>query len=205
MESSFFLKGLILGFSIAAPVGPIGILCIRRTLHFGRLSGFFSGLGAALADSIYGAIAAFGLTLISDFLEAGKFWLHLIGGFFLLFLGAKTFFAKTQEMSHSKVSHKTLFSDFASTFFLTITNPMTIVAFLAVFAGLGLSARRENCWEAVHLISGIFIGSAFWWWLLSEGITFFRRKISQKVMMWVNRLAGFLIFGFGLAALFLAI
>jgi threonine/homoserine/homoserine lactone efflux protein len=196
----FFLKGLILGFSIAAPVGPIGILCIRRTLQFGRLSGFFSGLGAAAADCIYGIIAAFGLTLISNLLIANQFWLHLIGGIFLLYLGVKTAVAKAQEVTHSGVSHKTLLSDFISTFFLTITNPMTILSFLAVFAGLGLSSTGSYA-DSIVLVLGIFLGSAFWWLLLSEGVTFFRKKMSQKIMIWINRCAGVIIIGFGIASL----
>lgn len=196
----FFLKGLILGFSIAAPVGPIGILCIRRTLQFGRASGFFSGLGAAAADSIYGIVAAFGLTLISNFLIASQFWLNLIGGIFLLYLGVQTGIAKAQEINPSEVSHKTLLSDFISTFFLTITNPMTILSFLAVFAGLGLSSTGSYG-DSIALVLGILFGSAFWWLLLSEGITLFRRKMSQNIMTWINRIAGLIIVGFGFFSL----
>ncbi len=125
MEFSFLTKGIILGFSMAAPVGPIGILSIRKTLQFGRLSGFFSGLGAAVADTIYGVIAAFGLTLISNVLLAGQFWLRLIRGAFLIYLGLKTFIAKPTKKT-TEVSHKNFSNDFISTFFLIITNPMTI-------------------------------------------------------------------------------
>lgn len=196
----FFLKGLILGFSIAAPVGPIGVLCIRRTLQFGRLSGFFSGLGAAAADCVYGMIAAFGLTMIADFLLAGEFWLRLIGGIFLIYLGVKTGIAKTQGSAHSEVNHRTLLSDFISTFVLTITNPMTIISFLAVFAGLGLTSS-ENDGEALALVLGIFTGSTLWWLLLSEGVTFFRRKINSEIMTWINRIAGVIIAGFGIFSL----
>src|SRR5262245_29758963 len=124
MEISFFIKGIILGFSIAAPVGPIGILCVRKTLQFGRLSGFFSGLGAAAADTVYGIIAAFGLTFISNLLLAGQFWLRLLGGLFLIYLGLKTFLSKPPKPENA-LSHKTLVGDFVSTFFLTMTNPMT--------------------------------------------------------------------------------
>lgn len=200
MDFNFFLKGFVLGFSIAAPVGPIGVLCIRKSLQFGRLSGFVSGLGAAVADTIYGVIAAFGLTLVSDLLLAGQFWLKLIGGGFLIYLGLKTFFAKPAEKS-KEISHKTLFGDFISTFFLTITNPMTILSYLAVFAGLGLSAVSGNYMCATCLVGGVFIGSALWWLLLSEGVTLFRKKISLKVMTWINRFAGLIIAGFGIAAL----
>lgn len=201
MELNFFLKGFILGFSIAAPVGPIGILCIRRTLQFGKFSGFFSGLGAAAADAVYGIIAAFGLSLVSDFLIAGRFWLHLIGGIFLLFLGVKTFFAKTADLTKGSVSHKTLFADFISTFFLTFTNPLTVLSFLAVFAGLGLTEQRGLYWSSFLLVSGIFSGSACWWLILSEGITLFRKKITQNIMIWLNRFAGVVIGLFGLLAI----
>jgi len=196
----FLLKGIILGVSIAAPVGPIGVLCIRKTLQFGRLSGLFSGLGAAFADSIYAIIAAFGLTVISNFLLAGQFWFRFIGGVFLIYLGWKTFVAKPASET-SNVSHTTLLNDFISTFFLTITNPMTILSFLAVFAGLGLSNVNGDYFQAGALVVGVFLGSAAWWLVLSEGITLFRKKVSQKVMIWINRIAGLIILAFGSGAL----
>lgn len=200
MNFDFLLKGMILGFSIAAPVGPIGILCIRKTLQFGRFSGLFSGLGAAFADSIYAVIAAFGLTVISNVLLAEQFWFRLIGGIFLLFLGWKTFVAKAATDS-KHVPHTTLLNDFISTFFLTITNPMTILSFLAVFAGLGLSSVHGDYLQAGGLVVGVFLGSAIWWLLLSEGVTLFRKKVSEKVMIWINRVAGVIIVGFGISAL----
>ena len=200
MSLDFLLKGMILGFSIAAPVGPIGVLCIRKTLQFGRFSGLFSGLGAAFADSIYAIIAAFGLTVISNFLLAGQFWFRLIGGGFLLYLGWKTFIAKPASESKN-VPHTTLLNDFVSTFFLTITNPMTILSFLAVFAGLGLSNIHGDYLQAGGLVLGVFLGSAAWWLLLSEGVTLFRKKVSQKVMTWINRIAGLIILAFGIGAL----
>ena len=204
MSLEFLLKGVILGFSIAAPVGPIGVLCIRKTLQFGRFSGLFSGLGAAVADSIYAIIAAFGLTVISNFLLAGQFWLRLIGGIFLLYLGFKTLIAKPAVESKN-IAHTTLLNDFVSTFFLTITNPMTILAFLAIFAGLGLSSVQRASIEASALVLGVFLGSAFWWLLLCEGVTLFRKKVSQKVMTWINRMVGLIILGFGVGSLASAI
>lgn len=200
MEIGFFLKGLIIGFSIAAPVGPIGILCIRRTIQHGRFSGLFSGLGAAVADSIYSVIAAFSLTLVSNFLIAGQFWFRLVGGGFLLYLGWKTFSAKPTDKVKG-ISHTTYFNDFISTFFLTISNPMTILAFLAVFAGLGLSSVEGDYMDASILVLGVFLGSAAWWLLLSEGVTLFRKKVSERVMLWINRIAGITIAVFGIAAL----
>ena len=199
MVLSFLVKGLILGFAIAAPVGPIGLLCIRRTVQFGRLSGLFSGLGAAFADMIYGIIAAFGLTLISDFLLSHQFWLRVVGGAFLIYLGLKTMFAKHRE-KNQQVTHKTLINDFVSTFFLTMTNPLTILSYIAIFAGLGLGDMRGYYANAAWLVFGVFLGSAIWWLILSEGVTLFRKKVSKQVMTWINRIAGALIALFGLAA-----
>jgi len=201
MELAFFIKGLILGFSIAAPVGPIGILCIRRTLHYGRFSGLFSGFGAAAADTIYGLIAAFSLTLVSDFLTEQQFWFRLLGGSFLFYLGGKTFFADTTERPLARISHKTLVTDFISTFFLTLSNPITIISFIAVFAALGLANVSDKYSDAAILVTGIFLGSCLWWLLLSEGISFFRKKLSQQVMSLINRFAGMIIVAFGIAAL----
>lgn len=201
MEITFFLKGLALGFSIAAPVGPIGILCIRKALQYGRLSGFFSGMGAAFADAIYAAIAAFGLSVISDFLLEKQFWLRLIGGAFLLFLGYTTFKAVPKE-NGDEIPHTSLIGDFLSVFFLTITNPMTIVSFIAIFAGLGFSCKGDCYTEGLSLVLGVLIGSASWWLLLSEGITLFRHKLSKNLLFWINRIAGLLIAAFGVAALF---
>lgn len=197
MELEFFFKGAILGFSIAVPVGPIAILCIRKTLQFGRWAGLFSGLGAALADMFYGIIAAFGLTLFSDFLLSQQTGLRLAGGVFLIYLGLRICFAK--NLAHpKKVTHSTFFRDFISTFLLTMTNPLTIVVFLAIFAGLGIVA--PNVWEAGWLVFGVLVGSATWWFILSEGITLFRHKITQNVMLWINRIAGILIISFGIGA-----
>lgn len=201
MDYHFFLKGTLLGFSIAAPVGPIGILCIRRTLQYGRFSGLFSGLGAAFADTFYGMIAAFSLTLVSDFLTAQHFWFHLLGGCFLLLLGTKTFFAHTTEVSDGSVAHRSIFSDFISTFFLTLSNPLTIFSFIAVFAGLGLADVSEKFVDAAFLVAGIFSGACFWWLILSEGVTYFRHRVGQKTMAWINRIAGMIIVAFGLGAL----
>lgn len=200
MDINFFLKGIALGFAIAAPVGPIGVLCIRRTLQFGRFSGFFSGLGAAVADTIYAVIAAFGLTYISDVLTAGEFWLRLIGGVFLLYLGWRTFMAKPGSKT-KEVAHSNLLNDFLSTFLLTMTNPMTIFAFLAIFAGIGLSNIEGGYLDSFMLVAGVFLGSALWWLLLSEGVTLFRKQVSAKVMLWINRIAGIIIIAFGIAAL----
>jgi len=196
---AFFIKGLLIGFSIAAPVGPIGVLCIRRTLAEGRNSGLISGLGAATADAVYGSIAGFGLTVISGFLLDQQFWIRLVGGAFLCYLGIKTFFARPSD-SAAVVQGRGLLSDYISTFFLTLTNPMTILSFAAIFAGLGLGAAAGDFTSAGVLIMGVFSGSAAWWFLLSGGVSVLRRQFGESTMRWMNRISGLIILGFGIVA-----
>ena len=143
MHIVFFLRGLIIGFSIAAPVGPIGVLCIGRTLTQGRISGLISGLGAATADALYGSIAAFGLTFISTMLINQQGWIRLIGGIFLCFLGIKISLSSPARQA-ARVKGHSLVSSYASTFFLTLTNPMTILSFAAIFAGLGVGSENSK-------------------------------------------------------------
>lgn len=197
MEISFFLKGLLVGFSIAAPVGPIGVLCIRRSLTYGKKTGFISGLGAATADAMYGCIAGFGLSLLSNFLVSQQVLFKIFGGLFLCYLGLKTFLEKpaTEAATSNQIA-----GAFASTFFLTITNPMTILSFLAIFAGLGL-ATANHYLDAVILVLGVFIGSASWWLLLASGVSLFREKFSDRTLKAVNQISGVIILGFGMIAL----
>jgi len=204
MDLNFLLQGLIIGFSIAAPVGPIGILCIRRTLNGGRISGLVSGLGAATADSIYGCVAGFGLAFISNFLVKQQIWLHLIGGAFLCYLGIKTLLAKPANQA-AAARENGLLGEYASTFFLTLTNPMTIISFAAIFAGLGLASTRGNYGSAGILVLGVFMGSALWWLVLSSGVGIFRKKFNTNSLQWVNWISGLIITGFGLFALLSAI
>lgn len=200
MDLSYFFRGLVIGVSIAAPVGPIGVLCIRRTLAEGRAAGFVSGMGAATADAIYGFIAAFGLTFISGFLISQQSWIRLIGGLFLLYLGVKTLLAPVADRP-AQVEGRGLIGDYASTFFLTLTNPMTILAFAAVFAGLGVGEAQSDYLAAALTVLGVFLGSALWWLTLSTLVALFRQRIGPGVLLWVNRISGLLILGFGVAAL----
>jgi threonine/homoserine/homoserine lactone efflux protein len=204
MEIGFLLRGLMIGFSIAAPVGPIGVLCIRRTLTEGRISGLVSGLGAATADAIYGCIAGFGLVFISNFLISQQLWLRLIGGAFLCYLGLKTLFAKPAEYAASTKGIG-LIGAYVSTFFLTLTNPMTILSFVAIFAGLGLANTNSNYATAGTLVLGVFIGSTLWWLLLVGGVGLFQEKFNQRGLRWVNGISGAIILGFGLFAFVSAI
>jgi threonine/homoserine/homoserine lactone efflux protein len=200
-EIHFFIKGLIIGLSIAVPVGPIGVLCIRRTLTQGRMVGFLSGLGAATADGLYGAIAGFGLTFLVDFIIGKQIWLRLIGGGLLCILGAKTFLSKPAEQGAS-VEGSSLRNAYLSTFFLTLTNPMTILFFTAVFAGLGLGVENtgDHYLLAGMLVLGVFIGSAMWWLVLSGFTGILEGLLNFKRMQWLNRISGLIIMGFGLFA-----
>lgn len=200
MDIAFLLRGLLIGFSIAAPVGPIGVLCIRRTLSDGRAAGLVSGLGAATADALYGCIAGFGLTLISNFLVSQQLWLRLVGGLFLCYLGIKTLLSKPAEQA-AVAKGSGLFGAYASTFFLTVTNPMTILSFAAIFAGLGLANSSGSYTAAGVLVAGVFLGSALWWLLLSGGVGLLRDRFNTAGLLWVNRISGIIITGFGVLAL----
>jgi len=200
MNISLLLKGSIIGLSIAAPVGPIGVLCINRTLAGGRVSGLVSGLGAATADAIYGCIAGFSLTFIAVVFVNQQKWLGLIGGAFLCFLGLKTLLAEPAEQAAS-VKSCNLIRIFASTFFLTLTNPMTILSFAAIFAGLGLPITNGNYVSAGLLVTGIFLGSSIWWLFLSVVTSAFQAKIPASGLRWINRISGAIIIGFGIFAL----
>jgi threonine/homoserine/homoserine lactone efflux protein len=200
MDINYLLRGFIIGLSIAAPVGPIGVLCIRRTLNNGRAAGLISGLGAASADAIYGCIAGFGLTFVSNFLVGQQFCLRLLGGLFLCYLGVKTFLTKATDRAAAAKANG-LAGMYASVFFLTLTNPMTIISFAAVFAGLGLTSSNGNYATAALLVSGVFLGSASWWLILSSLVSIFRARFQAQGLQWVNRISGLIIAGFGLFAL----
>ena len=200
MDVGFFVRGVIIGFSIAAPVGPIGALCIRRTLAEGRASGLVSGFGAATADAIYGCVAGFGLTFISNFLIRQKMWLGIVGGLFLCYLGIRTFMSKPAEHAGSAGGASPI-AGYASTFFLTLTNPMTILSFAAIFAGLGIGSTRGDYGSAGVLVLGVFLGSALWWLFLSMGVSMIRSKFNARGLRWVNWVSGVIITGFGVFAL----
>lgn len=207
MELGFLFKGMGIGLAVAVPVGPIGLLCIQRTLNDGRLNGLLSGLGAASADAVFGFIAAFGLTLISTFLLEQKAWLAGLGGLYLCYLGMQMLrsASATAEASAAELGVQNqksgIVSAYASTFLLTLTNPMTILTFLAIYAGLGLAAGTGDYSSATLLVMGVFLGSAAWWLLLSGVADRLRDHVTANVLRWINVVAGGVIIGFGLFAL----
>ena len=196
----FILKGLVLGFSIAAPVGPIGVLCIRRTLANGFRSGLVSGLGAATADAFYGTIAAAGLTLVADFLVRQQVWLGLLGGGLLVYLGIKTLRTLPQP-ENSTAGKDSPGGNYLSTLLLTLSNPMTIFMFAAIFGGMSVQTGSIYRYNAFLLVLGVFTGSALWWLSLSAAVSLLREKVDARLMVWVNRLAGAVITGFGVFVL----
>lgn len=185
------LRGIMLGVAIAAPVGPIGLLCIRRTLAHGWRAGFVSGLGAATADTFYGLLAAFGLTALASLQRPAA----VIGGFLLLWMGYTTFNSLPERAATVRAGNMYL-----STLALTITNPATIFTFLSLFAGVsGVSALTGS--DAIALVGGVGVGSACWWLILAGGTAWLGRDISATGMQRMNRLSGIIICGFGVAAL----
>jgi threonine/homoserine/homoserine lactone efflux protein len=204
MDIPLFLRGLVIGFSIAAPVGPIGILCIRRTLAEGRASGFLSGLGAATADALYGCVAGFGLTVVSAFLVDQRAWIQLIGGVFLLALGVRTLRSKPAERPAQASAGRGLAGSYLSTLLLTLTNPMTIISFAGIFAALGVAETGASLTAAVWLVAGVFAGSAAWWLLLSGGVGLMRDRIATGALLWVNRASGVVLVAFGAVAVWQA-
>jgi threonine/homoserine/homoserine lactone efflux protein len=191
-----FVQGAVLGFSIAVPVGPIGVLCIRRSIAEGALVGFVCGLGAATADAIYGAIGAAGLTIVSDLVVRLQSGLSLLGGLFLCYLGLTTWRSRPADRA-ARNDAASLAGAFATTLLLTLTNPMTILSFAALFAGFGLGRNGQSWPAAVQLVTGVFLGSAAWWLILSFGSRRLGARLGAREMTWLNRLSGGVILGFG--------
>ncbi|WP_317969520.1 LysE family transporter [Paenibacillus sp. CCS19] len=192
------MKGIVIGFSIAAPVGPIGVLVIRRTLAQGRVNGLLSGLGAASADAVYGLVAGLGLSIVMNFLLGLQFWLHLVGGLFLCYLGVRTFRSIASDTPAS-AQGRHLFGAYSSVFLLTLTNPITILSFIGIFSGLG--PAQTSSASALTLVVGVFTGSALWWLILSALVGLFNKHLNVQSLTWINRLSGLIILSFGAYAL----
>ncbi len=199
MELIVFLKGLIIGFAMAVPIGPLGIMCIRKTLAQGHTRGLIIGVGAATADSMFGTIAAFGLTFVSDLISSQQFWIRLVGGGLLLFLGIRTYLSRHKTAAIPS-DNKGLLRSYVSSFFVALTNPVTIFAFIAVFAAFGFG-HRLNIFTACILVLGVFAGSCLWFLLLGYVATLFRHRLDAGGLTWVNRISGVLIVLSGVAAL----
>lgn len=199
-----WLRGFAIGLAIAAPVGPIGVLCMRRTLVSGRLAGFVTGLGAATADATYGALGAFGTALAAALIDRQD-WIATVGGLFLIWLGVAGMRRPPAELETAPpAGAKHLAGYFGSTFLLTLANPATILSFAAIFAGLGLGAGEGAPAAALRLVGGVFLGSAAWWLFLSGAVGFVRHRLGRGALVWINRLSGLVLLGFGVSAIWLA-
>jgi len=196
---AFLGKGLVLGFSIAAPVGPIGLLCIRRSVTSGRMAGLATGLGAATADACYGAVAGFGLTRVTAFMVGERTWLSLLGGLFLCGLGLRIMRTRPDSLRPS-ADEAQIRSAYFSAFVITLTNPMTILSFAGAFAGLGLAVARDYA-AAALLVGGVFIGSGLWWLALSAFAARLRERFDPNWLRRVNWISGALLVVIGLAVL----
>jgi threonine/homoserine/homoserine lactone efflux protein len=196
MDFAFFLKGFLIGISIAAPVGPIGLLTIRRTLAFGRIAGFMSGLGAATADAVFGSVAAFGITAISSVLIGAKVYLGVVGGLFLICLGWQTFVSKPAEQA-AESRATSLGVIYFSTFLLVLTNPISILYFTAVISSVGAAG---NLVSAAAMVFGVFMGSVIWWFFLSFIASLLKSRLNPTNLKRVNQISGFVIAAFGIWA-----
>lgn len=195
-----FLQGCLVGVSIAAPVGPIGVLCIRRALTGGWLLGLATGLGAAVADALYGTVAALGLGAVSEVLLKVSGWVGILGGVFLCILGVRTWRSTPANAPATSPATADLGSAFCSTLLLTLANPATVLSFTALCAGFGIGTQIRGV-EIPVWIAGVFTGSAAWWLFLSGTVASLRHAVTPTWMRWINRLSGGLILVWGLLAL----
>ena len=197
------IRGLIIGFTIAAAVGPISLLVIRRTLAHGGIYGFASGLGVATADASYAGIAAFGLTAVTSALVSGKLVLGIVGGLIIALLGVRTMVSRPGEVARD-AGRPGLAGAFGSIYALTMTNPMTILSFAAVFAGLGLVSGSSFLDAAVLTLAG-WAGSSLWWVVLTSIVAWLRERVSTRILLWVNRISGAALVVFGIVAVAIAL
>lgn len=196
---SLFLKSLVIGLSVAVPVGPIGLLCIQRTLEKGRVYGFLSGAGAATADATYAGIAGFGVAVISGFLIDQRIWIRLLGGMFLLILGVRKLVGSGVDVdSADEKGSGSLWLSYSSTFLLTMANPTTILFFVAIFAALGGIASQGGDFGVLVMVFGVFLGSALWWFVLSSFVHMIRRRLGLKAVMILSKISALIIVAFGL-------
>jgi threonine/homoserine/homoserine lactone efflux protein len=202
MEIIFFLKGIVVGLLGSIPLGPVGVLCIQRTLNKGRLSGIFSGMGAAAVDAIFALIAVLGLTFVINFIEQQRFFIQLIGGIVLIIMGLSIFYKNpVKQMRKHKRGKSNLFHDFASVFLLTLSNPVAVFLFIAALASIDIVSVESPILSSLFVISGVFIGALLWWGLLISFVDLFRKRFRLKQLWWINKIAGVLIAGFGIFAI----
>jgi threonine/homoserine/homoserine lactone efflux protein len=199
MPTNLFFRGVIIGFALAAPVGPVGLLCVRRALADGRHAAFVAGLGAAFADTFYGAVACLGLSVVSSFLMDHHIVLRIVGGIILMVLGVRGLLANTAD-EPAAASGPGLVKDFLSTFLITLTNPGTILASMAVFAAFGAIGHQGGS-PSMIIVAGVFGGSTLWWLVLSAMASAARSRLSPRTLVLLNRSTGVLLVLFGIGVI----
>ncbi|MBC5623415.1 MULTISPECIES: LysE family translocator [Butyricimonas] len=193
----YLFKGMLVGLMVSIPLGPMGVLIIQKTLHKGALSGFIAGMGAASADLFYAAVAAFGLGFVINIVQAHELLLQIIGGIFLIVIGLKIYFdnpiRQIRQRRQGRVSKTGLLGDYLSLFFLTVSNPITVVVFMAVFAGMSVFGESSSLLGEVLVVAGVLLGGGVWWYTLSTLVNIFRKKFRLRVLITINRVSGMII------------
>jgi threonine/homoserine/homoserine lactone efflux protein len=203
---SLAAEGAAIGFFIAVPVGPAAALCIRRSITIGAMAGYMTGIGAALGDAVFGAVAAFGLSFVQEFVARRESWLLGIGGLGLLIMGWATMRSPPRtvgdpvadDREHRVATH---FHFASSSFFITVFNPLTVMAFGAAFAGRDLAGVGANLADASLLVAAVFCGGLAWWTIICLTSVALRARFTGTGLLWLNRCSGAVILGFGFAAL----
>lgn len=202
VSMNIFIQGFLVGLAIAAPIGPIGLLCIQKTLESGVKIGMSVGCGAALADAIYGLLACLGMVGVQQWIERHQFLLSCLGGLFLCYLGYKTFMTKPKASQSCVADFSSYFKIFLSTFLLTLTSPFTMVTFVAIIAGLQIDVITVS--QCATFVFGVFLGSVAWWCILTSVLHVLRKIITVTSVLWINTISGMFLFGYGLYSLILA-
>lgn len=204
----YLFKGMLVGLMVSVPLGPMGVLIIQKTLHKGALSGFVAGMGAATADFCYALVAAFGLGFVVNTIEAHEVLLQIIGGIFLIGVGLRIYFKnpiqQIRQRRSGRVSKKGLVGDYLSLFFLTASNPITVVVFMAVFAGMSVFGDDASRTAALLVVFGVLLGGGAWWYVLSTLINIFRKKFRLRVLVTINRVTGMVIAVLGALVILIA-
>lgn len=191
----YIFRGMLIGLMVSVPLGPMGVLIIQKTLHKGALSGFIAGMGAACADLFYATVAAFGLGFVINTIKTHEVILQIVGGIFLLIMGLNIYFANPlkQIKARRRVTKKGLLGDFLSLFFLTVSNPVTVVVFMAVLQEHLYWEKRRPFSTEIMLLIGVLLGGSAWWYTLSTIVNVFRKKFKLRVLVTINRVSGIII------------
>ncbi len=206
MFLALLIKGILIGFLVSIPLGPIGVLVIQRTVNKSRIAGLMSGMGAALSDTLYAVIAGFSITFVIDFIRNNEIIFQSIGAIVVLALGIHIFFKDpVTDLRRNRLRGNTHFQDIISSFLVTVSNPLTVFVFLAVFTSSGVAINLEQPYHSFFVILGIFTGAFIWWFSLSGFVSLFRHKINLRILWWINKTTGVLIMLFVLVTVFVVL